>query len=490
MKLNALEIKNFRGFESYKISFAPRTSIIIGRNGAGKSTLIAALKIALSFIFSNNKKLGKDFLSAGNPSLNVNSFSDSDYHYDPESGTTAPDASVIGKAYYNGQHLNWELYKRSTTNAALYSTKYQEAFNQFMHEWKKNAADLPLIACFSDSFPHKPTKQTQFAIDSIRKDRIPRNFGYYQWDLETACTSIWETRLCNQLAHIAPLYTRASRVASSIEELESKHKAEYLINNIDYQNAKSEQERINAQFTPLHEEIEYVQSRLVKFSQKLPKLLEEQYYIDYLAVATTGEELELNIVFKNGKSKLLKDLPAGYCRLYSIILDLAYRAYILNGDKEPSGIVLIDEIDLHLHPSLEQEVVQCLAEVFPKAQFIMTSHSAAVIANLDTTEKIQDEETDRFVSANQLLFMQEDQIEAEILPVIYGLDYNAALRDFMGAHSQNQEMKKKGDEYLTYCSLGMKEEANAIIDKLIADLGVDHEFVKQLIAKAKVYEVH
>lgn len=490
MKLNVLEIKNFRGFESYKISFTPRTSIIIGRNGAGKSTLIDALKIALSFIFSNNKKLGKDFLSAGNPSLNVNSFTDSDYHYDSESGTTAPDASVIGKAYYNGQQLNWELYKRSTANAALYSTKYQEAFDQFMHEWKVNAADLPLIACFSDSFPHKPTKQTQFAIDSIRKDRIPRNFGYYQWDLETACTSIWETRLCNQLALIAPLYTRASRVASSIEELEAKYKAEQLVNNIDYQNAKSEEERINAQFTPLHEEIEYVQSRLVKFSQKLPKLLEEQYYIDYLAVATTGEELELNIVFKNGKSKLLNNLPAGYCRLYSIILDLAYRAYILNGDKEPTGIVLIDEIDLHLHPSLEQEVVQCLAEVFPKVQFIMTSHSVAVIANLDTTEKIQDEETGELVSANQLLFMQEDQIEAEILPVIYGLDYNAALRDFMGAHSQNQEMKKKGDEYLTYCSLGMKDEAKILMDSFITELGSNHDFVKELQEKAKVYEVH
>ena len=36
MQLNALEIKNFRGFESYKPSFTPRTSTIIGRNGAGE----------------------------------------------------------------------------------------------------------------------------------------------------------------------------------------------------------------------------------------------------------------------------------------------------------------------------------------------------------------------------------------------------------------------------------------------------------------------
>lgn len=490
MKLNALEIKNFRGFESYKISFSPRTSIIIGRNGAGKSTLIDALKIVLSFIFSNNKKLGKDFLSAGNPSLNVNSFSDSDYHYDSESGTTAPDAAVIGTAYYNGQQLKWELYKRSTANAALYSTKYQEAFNLFMHEWKKNAADLPLIACFSDSFPHKPTKQTQFAIDSIRKDRIPRNFGYYQWDLETACTSIWETRLCNQLAHIAPLYTRASRVASSLMELEERYNAEQLVNNLDYQNAKAEQERIDSLFNPLHEEIEYVQNRLVIFSQKLPKLLEEQYYIDYLAVATTGENLELKIVFKNGISKSLKDLPAGYCRLYSIVLDLAYRAYILNGDKESSGIVLIDEIDLHLHPSMEQDVVQCLREVFPQVQFIMTSHSAAVIVNLDTTEKVKDEETGSFIPANQLVFMQEGQTEGEILPVIYGVDYNAALRDFMGSPSRNEDLRKKGDEFLNYCSMGLEEEAKTIIDELTTSLGTKHPFVKELQEKAKVYEIH
>ena len=186
----------------------------------------------------------------------------------------------------------------------------------------------------------------------------------------------------------------------------------------------------------------------------------------------------------------MNNLPAGYCRLYSIVLDLAYRAYILNGDKEPTGIVLIDEIDLHLHPSLEQEVVQCLTEVFPQVQFIMTSHSAAVIANLDTTEKIENEETGELVSANQLLFMQEDQVEAEVLPVIYGLDYNAALRDFMGSPSRNEDLRKKGDEFLNYLSMGLKEEAQTVIDELTNSLGTEHSFVKELQEKAKAYEIH
>lgn len=486
MKLDSLEISNLRCFETYKIRFAPKTTIIIGRNGAGKSTLVDAIKIAISFIFSNNKKLGKDFLSAGNPSLNVNSFADTDFRYDSEAGTTSPDASVKGIAHYNGKKLDWELYKRSTANASLYSTKYQMAFNTFMHEWKENDADLPLIACFSDSFPHKGTKQTPFATNSILKERIPRNFGYYQWNLDTACTSIWEIRLCNQLARFLSLSLRISHAETTILALEEKYSKEELAKNADYKSAKAEQKI----YGPLYEEIEYVKSRLVLLSQTLPKQTEDKYDIDYLVPINTGMGYELSLVFKNGKSMLFNGLPAGYRRLYSIVLDLSYRAYILNGNKESGGVVLIDEIDLHLHPSLEQEVVQCLRRIFPKVQFIMTSHSAAVISNLDTTEKVNDEETEELVPANMLVFMQDGQTEADILPVIYGLDYNAALRDFMGSPSRNEDMKKKGDEYLTYCSLGLEKEAKSVIGELTALLGTDHKFVKELLEKAKAYEVH
>lgn len=490
MKLKSIEIKNLRCFESFNISLTPKTTIIIGRNGAGKSTLLSAIKMAISFVFSNNKSLGKDFLSAGNPSLNIISFADSDYRYDSDKGTTAPDASINAVATYNQQNLEWELYKRSTSNASLYSTKYKDAFQLFMQEWKERQTDLPLIACFSDSFPHKATKQTKFAIDSILKDRIPRNFGYYQWSLDTACTSIWETRLCNQLARILPLQAKIGNIINSQRKLEVEYTQEQLLSNEEYLNLKEEFVRINKLYKPLYDEIMYVQLRLYKFSRRLPKLLDEKYNIDYLSITKTEDGSELSLVFKNGKASLLKDLPAGYHRLYSIVLDLACRAYILNGDKEPSGIVLIDEVDLHLHPSLEQEVVQCLREIFPNVQFIITTHSASVIANLDTTEQVEDEQTNTMTSANQLVFMQDGQTEADVLPVIYGLDYNAALRDFMDANSQNQEIKRRGDEYLTYCSLGLEAEAKSTIEALIQELGAEHDFIKELQEKAKAYEVH
>lgn len=490
MKIKSLKINNYKCFESYEVSFAHNVTIVIGRNGAGKSTLLNALKMALSFIFSSNRSLGKDFLSAGNPSLNVRSFADNDYRYADKSGTTSPDAAVCATAIYNGQELDWELYKRSTSNASLYTSKYKDAFETFMHEWKDNNADLPLIACFSDSFPHKGTKQTKFAMDSIQKDRIPRNFGYYQWDLDTACTSIWEARYCNRWNKVAPLYTMASRISGAIDEMETEYTKEQLSDNKEYIELKDRMQRIDSVFDPPHDEMQFVENKLSKFSQILPKLYNEEYYIEYMTIASTDIGNELCLVFKNGKSMLLNNLPAGYRRLYSIVLDLAYRAYILN-KKEPSGIVVIDEIDLHLHPSLEQEVVRCFCETFPNLQFILSTHSAAVISNLNTSETYHDDATDSELPANKILFMQEGQTEAETIPNIYGLDYNAALRDFMDTPSRSSEIKQLGDEYLTYCSLGLAEEASSIFKKLVESLGSEeHPFIKELKEKSKAYEVY
>lgn len=68
---------------------------------------------------------------------------------------------------------------------------------------------------------------------------------------------------------------------------------------------------------------------------------------------SSKEERELWLKLKTGKKIPFEALPTGYRRLYSIVLDLAYRAFLLNRnvEVEPYGCVLIDEVDLHLHPS-------------------------------------------------------------------------------------------------------------------------------------------
>jgi predicted ATP-binding protein involved in virulence len=74
--------------------------------------------------------------------------------------------------------------------------------------------------------------------------------------------------------------------------------------------------------------------------------------------------------------------------------DIAYRAAVLNphlGEKarlETPGIVLIDEIDLHLHPNWQQQIIKSLRTTFPLIQFIATTHSPSIVQSLQPGELI------------------------------------------------------------------------------------------------------
>lgn len=486
MNIQKLQIKDFKCFAEYELKPAPQTTIIIGRNGAGKTSILQAFKIGLSFIFANDKSLGNDFLSAGNPALKVISYEPGDFRLDTVTRTYAPSANIHGEALYGERNLSWDMYKRSVAGAALYSSKYKIAFQTFMNAWKNEGVDLPLLAYYSDSFPHKDVKETKYALDIIQQEYMPRNFGYYQWDMEAACVSIWEIRLSNKLAQLTPLYTSSMRLDVRLKELEKHNSKEDLAANKEYLSGKADMERIQKNMEPLLKETNYITSRLQKFISGLPALMGEGYNIDYFIPNQTEQGYQLTIVFQNGKMEQFQHLPAGYRRLYAMVLDIAYRAYILNGEKESEGIIMIDEIDLHLHPSLEQCVVQSLHDTFPKIQFIMSTHSVAVISNLNTA---QTDEKGNFL--NKILIMQEGQTQAEVLPNIYGIDYTAALRDFMDTPSRNLEIRKKMDEYLTYYALGLEKEAESILNEIKKIVGTDvHPILEELNRKKGNYEIH
>ena len=482
MRLKTIEIRDYKCFEKYKVDFAPSVTVIIGRNGSGKTALISAINKVLSFIFSSDKSLGDDFLSAGNPSLKVSTFDEWDYRRDDEKGTITNNLSIRAEAIYVDLPLAWELYKRTAGRAALYTSKYKEAFRKFMIAYKCGA-ELPLLAYYSDSFPHRNTKLTKFALDTIKLDRIPRNFGYYQWDMEAACTTLWEVRMANRLNQS---YIPASELYNKIfkaQESSNQQSSEQLTDNVESE--IEELTRLMDQMYSLSKDSDFVKERLKTFTSKLPALKREGYDIDNLSSFQTNDGYRINIGFNNEKNSLLQDLPAGYRRLYSIVFDMAYRAYILNGVKEPTGIVVIDEIDLHLHPSLEQEVVAALHATFPEVQFIISTHSAAVISNLNTAKQGNEE------PANCVLFMQEGQEQADPLPNIYGLDYNAALRDFMDTPASSGEIRRLRNEYLTFCSLGLDKEAESTMAEIKKLLGrEDHPILEKLRKDVEAYEVH
>ena len=111
------------------------------------------------------------------------------------------------------------------------------------------------------------------------------------------------------------------------------------------------------------------------------------------------------IALKNEDSTVIRfsSLSDGYQNVIKIVMEIAARACILNPylkeealQKTP-GVVVIDELDLSLHPTWQKRIVRILKNLFPKIQFICATHSPFIIQSLEPGEltaldKMVDEE--------------------------------------------------------------------------------------------------
>ncbi|MBI4612860.1 MAG: AAA family ATPase, partial [Planctomycetes bacterium] len=103
---------------------------------------------------------------------------------------------------------------------------------------------------------------------------------------------------------------------------------------------------------------------------------------------------ELVAVFADGRRLPFRMLSEGVRTMLAMVADIAWRAATLNphlGSRAPvetPGIVLIDEIDLHLHPVWQRRVVADLRRAFPLIQFVATTHSPFIVQSLDAEQLV------------------------------------------------------------------------------------------------------
>jgi predicted ATP-binding protein involved in virulence len=109
-----------------------------------------------------------------------------------------------------------------------------------------------------------------------------------------------------------------------------------------------------------------------------------------------GAELVLKIKLEDFESPYLPlSLHSdGIITHTAMVAELAYRCIMLNAHKglkavkESRGVVMIDEIDLHLHPTWQKQVVSDLKTAFPNIQFVATTHSPFIVQSLESDELI------------------------------------------------------------------------------------------------------
>jgi predicted ATP-binding protein involved in virulence len=336
MKIHKIEIENFKGFLKNSFNFTERFTVIIGNNGKGKTSLIDALAIAASAYL-----LGIDELGAADRKdlrQNMSHCIDFDRYFAAQYPVVIRAEGELETALSWQQTLSTAKSRspRKIIPISDIAKQHQESIRNGIR------VELPVFAYYSTERLPKEQK-----IEPQSKGSI---FEAYATCLNPA--------------------------NNNIDYLEWLHTYEYMVE--------------------IHKENDTLLN-LVK--QAISDCMDNwhEIYFDLKENDLVGTRY-----FNNGIKQRIpfKHLSDGQRTIAALVAELAYRCVILNGHlqekaiKNAKGLVLIDELDQHLHPQWQKRIVEDLKQTFPNLQFVATTHSPFIIQSLKKTEVINLDELD------------------------------------------------------------------------------------------------
>ncbi len=462
MVIKDITIRNFRCFRNLSLQFGERATVIFGKNGTGKTTLIHALHKALSFIMYSDKVYTKApkgskkrkliearTITNNNPFLKVEGFSRTGDNNNHEDAMIEIEANASLAPL---RDINWRMSAYATNNR-IRPTEFVDAFRAF-YAWHKETDELPVLAYYSDCFPHREDTKKDKSKKKIGK---LRNFGYFDWNIVEGCTKEWVSRLESNFFNIRQTRDLIKRLEKARRESADGINDEAIMVKMK---ESEEMQRENAA----------IEACIKCFSRSL--LSEDESSIEVVALDIHSENHNLCIITKTGKEISFANLPSGYKRLFSIVLDLAFRSYILGNRRgtDVPGIAVIDEVDLHLHPELENVVMNRLMDVFPRVQFIVSTHSINVLTSLDTSD-----------GCKKVVMMPQAGGEPDYFEDIYGIDANTGQQEIMGVIPNGEELKRLIDRCAYMYSRGLHEQGNRLKENIASKNLISREVLEKRI---------
>ncbi|WP_252178016.1 AAA family ATPase [Endozoicomonas sp. 4G] len=405
MKLKSLELHNFRGFQALNLPLPDaRTLIFIGRNGVGKTSLLEAIAIMLSWLPARIK-------SKNSRGLSLN---EQDIYFD------ANGACVKLEVVQGRNKSEWRLFKNRPGRPASGSSEFNglNSLALALQTAMQIGADapLPLVAYYPAN-----RSVTETRLESTRKNY-------------------------DQLDAFHNAFTKASSFNSFFEwfrnreDLENQQKLKQK--NFYYQDTqlKAVRSAISA-FLPEISELH------VDREDPIPRLLAE----------------------KEGKTIVINQLSDGEKCLLGLVGDLARRLALANPALERpltgEGIILIDEIELHLHPRWQRDIVPGLERTFPGCQFVVTTHSPQVLG-------------DARDAAIFVVDIHGDEPVQNLQDSLFGRDTAHLLEEVMDASSRNTSVREKLDQLFLQLDENRTKEARDSLEALKGILSHDPELIR------------
>lgn len=337
MIIHELKMENFHGFEKREIAFSDQFTVLIGDNGTGKTAVLDGLAIALGSFLSgfngvHSRHIRRD--EVHRKTFLQGGLTDIQLQYPVKISClgTVDGKEIAWSRALNGKH------GATTSKEAKSIMEYASSLQKMVSEGKPTV--LPLISYYGTGRLWVQKKER--SEYKIRTDRL----GGYSFCLDPASSEKHFTRWMEKMTYIELQRKQAPSVLEAVRDA-------------------------------------------VSVCMKTWKTIE--FDVD---------SEELRAVWGDGTILPFRLLSDGVRNMIGMVADIAHRMAQLNPALETSvvretpGVVLIDELDLHLHPKWQRTIVNDLKRTFPRVQFIVTSHSPFIIQSLEEGELRRLQEVD------------------------------------------------------------------------------------------------
>lgn len=388
MQIDSITLQNYRCHADLPVSFGAGFNVLVGVNGSGKTSLLKGLCEAINgLMIGMNAHQMPSLNDAGHVRLlAVNS--QGRFRYEPQYPVKI---STGGEAFEAG--CSWTVTKASQVSHAEITGQFPGQVWQAIQrdigpaaEAKRAAIALPLVAFYRANRHWNQAQPNELQSATQRDSRID---GYAKWwdaSLDSVALQGWAIGKCLERFQVS------SETGVAFDAIDSDELA--LVN------------------AALAAAVEGVKG--LRYDLKQKSLLVEWLDVEGEARDPTAFE----------------NLSDGQRVVTGLVADIARRMCLLNPqlgtevtEKTP-GVVLIDELDMHLHPRWQRILTGGLKRAFPKVQFIVASHSPQVLGELKPEEII--------------LLRPSGTAHPQ---VSYGLTSSQVLEEIMGSDARAPEVQ-------------------------------------------------
>ncbi|MBI5451077.1 MAG: AAA family ATPase [Gammaproteobacteria bacterium] len=417
MKLETLSLAHCGGFEQLDIAFEPDVTLIAGVNGVGKSTVLHALTVLLS-------RAMPEFTPSRSVPLY---FTDDDIHGDKDSLEVSARIRIDGQTINAGVQRLRAADEKGDRFMLLRQAEYATGATDFAQALSARTLTGELEAGM---------KETRAALATLKSTAHPPLAVYFSPK--------------RQLPGQPRSLPEAKPFEPSIAYGRALHDREVELR--EFMHWFRTQEKLGAASEPRR--LKVLDALCTVVSDLVPEFsnlrIQEQPRLGF-------------VVDKRGQPFYLHQLSDGERGLLALVFDLTRRLAIANPDSDNPiadgvALVLIDEIELHLHPKWQRDVIKRLPAIFKSCQFVITTHSPQVIGETEA-------------SCVRLLSWCNGKVVVDTPAMAYGTDSNWILNVLMGADEMNEDVEAALETVSRHIAERSLDKARALIETLRKNVG-------------------